>query len=185
MIDTSLGNVTHTVPPASISFLFCGRTLTTTRTALLALSPPPPPPPKAPAAALLLGVCRLVVLSALESADPSVGVEGERGLGVRTLPGKGGVVMLALMGARVVLTIRPVEVHLLLLADGDSTMTWGFPWKGGVAHAEGGLRWRRRYVSPFGWAQSEISLEKEHAQTRGRWSHHSGRSLPLSPCLLI
>lgn len=99
-VRTSLGNVTQTVPPASISFLFCGLTLTTTRTALLALSPPPPP--KAPAVALPLGVSRfvLVLLSALESADPTTaaGAEGERGLGVRALVATGGVDMLCCPG---------------------------------------------------------------------------------------
>ena len=99
-IHTSLGNFTQTVPPASISFLFCGRTLTTTRTALLALSPPPPPPPpppapKPPAAAMPLPLGVLLSLSALDS-DPAVEGAGERRPGVRALVGKGGVAMFSL-----------------------------------------------------------------------------------------
>lgn len=93
-LHTSLGNATQTVPPASISFLFCGLTLTTTLTALLALSPPPPPAAKPPAAMPLpLGVFRS--LSALDS-DPAVEGAGERRPGVRALVGKGGVAMFSL-----------------------------------------------------------------------------------------
>lgn len=94
---TSLGNDTQTVPPASISFLFCGRTLTTTRTPLLALSPTPPPAPN-PAAAMPLPLGVLRSFSALDS-DPAVEAAGERRPGVRALVGKGGVAMFSLENA--------------------------------------------------------------------------------------
>lgn len=113
---TSLGNVTQTVPPASISFLFCGRTLTTTRTALLALSPPPPAPPpaKPPAAAMPLPLGVFLSLSALDS-DPAADVAGERRPGVRALVGKGGVAMLVLAGEGCEGTGRRVKENRLLL----------------------------------------------------------------------
>lgn len=79
---TSLGKDTQTVPPASISFLFWGRTLTTTFTELSALSPPFAPP--------------LPLLPAKGESDPpavEAGVGEGRLVGVRALLGRGEVMV--------------------------------------------------------------------------------------------